>query len=162
MTSTTVTGALMLAGLVGIVVPVLPGLFLVWLATGIWAYDHPASSAWVVFAVATVLYAGGLVTQYVIPGRRMRRAGVHTPTLLLAVFLAVVGFLVVPVVGALLGFVLGIYLVELTRQRDRRSAWTSTRLALRAVALSIGIELVAGFAIVLVWVVGLWRLGSGT
>ena len=76
--------------------------------------------------------------------------------------LAVVGFFVVPVVGALLGFVLGIYLVELTRHRDSRTAWASTRLALRAVALSIGIELGAGFAIVLVWVVGLWRLGSGT
>lgn len=42
MNLTAVTGLLMLVGLVGIVVPVLPGLLLVWLATALWAYDHPA------------------------------------------------------------------------------------------------------------------------
>jgi len=159
---TAVTGLVMLVGLVGIVVPVLPGLFLVWLATALWAYDHPAPSAWVVFGVATLIYAGGLVSQYVIPGRRMRRAGVGTWTLLLALVLAVVGFFVIPVVGALVGFVLGIFLVELSRQHDHRTAWTSTKHALTGVALSMGIELAAGFAIVLTWLVGLWALGTGS
>ena len=31
--------------------------------------------------------------------------------------------------------------------------------ALKAVAVSVGIELVAGFVIVLVWLLGVWRLG---
>lgn len=156
-----VTALLMLVGLVGIVVPVLPGLVVVWLATALWAYDHPAPSAWVVFAVSTLLYAAGVVTQYLVPGRRMRRAGVGTWTLLLAVVLAVVGFFLVPVVGAFIGFVGGIFLVELARQRGRGAAWSATRHALTNVALSVGIELVAGFAIVLVWLVGLLVLGTG-
>ena len=154
-----VTGLLMLVGLVGIVLPVLPGLLLVWLATALWAYDHPNHSAWVVFAVAGVVYAVGVVTQYLVPGRRLKDAGVRTTTLLLAVVLAIVGFFVIPVVGALVGFVLGIYLVESTRHRDHRMAWTSTKHALKAVALSMGIELAAGFTIVIVWLVGVWQLG---
>ncbi len=161
MNVSTVTALLMLVGLVGIVVPVLPGLLLVWLATALWAYEHPAGTAWVVFAVATVLFGTGVAAQYLVPGRRMRRAGVGTWTLLLAVILAVVGFFLVPVVGALVGFVGGIFLVELARQGDRRAAWSATRHALRNVALSIGIELAAGFAIVLVWLVGLLVLGTG-
>lgn len=162
MTLTVVTGLVMLVGLLGIVIPALPGLLLVWLATALWAYDHPAPSAWVVFGVATLVYAGGLVGQYVVPGRRMRQAGVGTWTLLLAVVLAVVGFFVIPVVGALVGFVLGIFLVEVSRQHDRRTAWRSTRHALKAVALSMGIELTAGFVIVLIWLVGLLVLGPGS
>jgi uncharacterized protein len=40
--------------------------------------------------------------------------------------LAVVGFVVVPVVGLPLGFVLGVYLAELARLRDPGAAWPST------------------------------------
>ena len=131
MTTVIVTGLLMLVGLVGIVVPVLPGLLLVWLATALWAFDHPNRWAWLVFALCGVVYAAGLVTQYLVP----RRA------------------------GAAVGFVLGVFLVELGRHRDGRVAWRSTGHALKAVMMSIGIELVAGFMIVGLWLLGVWRLG---
>ncbi len=158
---TVVTGLVMLVGLVGIVVPILPGLLLVLGATLGWAYLHPDPGAWAVFWVSTVLFAAGVAAQYLVPGRRMRRQGVGTGTMLLAVALAVVGFFVVPVVGAVLGFVLGVYLVELSRRREQAAAWASTKTALGAVVQSIGIELAAGFAIVAAWLVGVWRLGSG-
>ncbi|HWI33343.1 MAG TPA: DUF456 domain-containing protein [Lapillicoccus sp.] len=157
-----VTGLLMVVGLVGIVVPVVPGLLLVWLATGLWAYDHPNRWAWAVFALCGIVYAVGIVTQYLVPGRRLKDAGVRTSTLLVAVLLAIVGFFVIPVVGALLGFVLGVFLVEMGRHRESGSAWRSTQHALKAVALSMGIELVAGFTIVLIWLLGVWRLGIPT
>jgi uncharacterized protein len=157
-----VTGLLMLVGLVGIVVPVVPGLLLVWLATGLWAYDHPNRWAWAVFALCGIVYAAGIVTQYLVPGRRLKDAGVRTSTLLLAVLLAIVGFFVIPVVGALLGFVMGVFLAEMGRHRESGSAWRSTQHALKAVALSMGIELVAGFTIVLIWLLGVWRLGIPT
>ena len=154
-----VTGLLMLVGLIGIVVPVLPGLLLVWLATGLWAYDHPNHWAWAVFALCGLVYAAGVVTQYLVPRRRLKDAGVRTSTLLLAVVLAIVGFFVIPIVGAVIGFVLGVFLVETSRHRQSGSAWRSTRHALKAVALSMGIELIAGFTIVLVWLLGVWWLG---
>lgn len=157
---TVVTALVMLVGLVGIVVPVLPGLLLVLLATLGWAYVHPQPQAWIVFGVSAVLYAVGVTAQYLLPGRRMRREGVGTATLVLAVLLGVVGFFVVPVVGAVLGFVLGVFLVELSRRRDGAAAWRSTLVALRAVLHSMGIELAAGFAIVAVWIVGLVAVGQ--
>ena len=158
---TIVTGLLMVVGLVGIVVPVVPGLLLTVAATLLWAYAHPAPGAWVVFWVAVVLYAAGVVTQYLLPGRKMRRERVGTSTMLLAVLLGIVGFFVIPVVGALVGFVLGIFLVELTRRQDRSAAWTSTKAALVAVLHSMGIELLAGLAILLTWIIGLIVLGPG-
>jgi len=159
MTSVVVPGLLMLVGLIGIVVPVLPGLFLVWLATALWAFEHPSHVAWVYCGVAALVYAAGLIAQYVMPGRRLKDAGVSTATMLLAVVLAVVGFFVIPVVGAFLGFVLGVFLAESGRHRSRAAAWSGTKQALRAVALSTGIELAAGFGIVVVWLLGVWQLG---
>ena len=154
MTTVIVTGLLMLVGLVGIVVPVLPGLLLVWLATALWAFDHPNRWAWLVFALCGVVYAAGLVTQYLVPGRRLKDAGVKTSTLFLAVILAIVGFFVIPVVGAFVGFVLGVYLAECVRLRSHRHAWPTTTQALRAVGLSFGIELGTGLLVAGTWVTG--------
>jgi uncharacterized protein YqgC (DUF456 family) len=133
---------------------VLPGLLLVLAAVLIWAFDTGTAAGWTVFGLSAGLYVAGMALQYAVPGRRLREAGVRRSTLFLAVLLAIVGFFVIPVIGAVAGFVGGIYLVELGHSRDRTMAWASTRAALRAVFLSIGIELLAGLAIATTWVLG--------
>jgi uncharacterized protein YqgC (DUF456 family) len=149
-----VPATLIVIGLVGIVVPVLPGLLLVLGAVLLWSWEVSTPLSWWVFAASAVLYAAGVSLQYLVPGRRMRRAGVRTSTLALGVLLGVVGFFVIPVVGAAVGFVLGIYLVEHGRSRDARTAWSATKTALGAIFLSVGIELLAGLAIATTWVLG--------
>ena len=149
-----VPALLIIVGMVGIVVPVLPGLLLVLVAVLLWALDTGTTVGWWVFGLSAVLFAVGMALQYAVPGRRMRAAGVRRSTLVLAVLLGIVGFFVVPVVGAAVGFVLGIYLVELGHSRDRVGAWASTRAALKAVFLSMGIELLTAIAIATTWVAG--------
>lgn len=162
MTLTAVTAVLMVLGLVGIVIPVVPGLLLTVAATLLWAYEHPAPQAWIVFWVALALYAAGVALQYLLPGKRMRQRGVGTSTMLLAVLLGVVGFFVIPVVGFVVGFVAGIFLVEWYRRRQTGAAWSATKTALVAVVHSMGIELATGVAILLTWVIGLLTLGTGS
>jgi uncharacterized protein YqgC (DUF456 family) len=128
---------LIAVGLAGILVPVLPGSVLVLAGVLIWALDVGGSVAWVVFAVVTVLLAVGGVVKYSVPGKRLKS----------------VGFFVVPLVGVFLGFVLGIYLAEHRRLGSAR-AWPSTKHALRAVGLSILIELAAAVLAAGTWVVG--------
>jgi uncharacterized protein YqgC (DUF456 family) len=149
-----VPAVLIVIGMVGIVVPVLPGLLLVLAAVLVWALDTGTTLAWAVFALAAVLWVAGVALQYAVPGRRLREAGVRRSTLVLAVLLGIVGFFVIPVVGGLVGFVLGIYLVELGHSRDGATAWSSTRSALRAVFTAMGIELLAALAIATTWVTG--------
>jgi uncharacterized protein len=145
---------LIVIGMVGIVVPVLPGLLLTLLAVLIWAISTGGTTAWTVFAVAAVVYAVGLVAQFLIPGRRLKSQGVGMGTLLVAIIAAIVGFFVIPVIGAIVGFVLGIFAVETTRSRSREQAWTRTKAALRAIAHSMGIELLTAFVIAVIFVVG--------
>jgi uncharacterized protein YqgC (DUF456 family) len=153
-TLTTVLVAVAIAvGIVGIVVPVLPGTLLVLGAILVWAVEVGTGTAWVVFGVATTFLVLGTVVKYAVPGRRLRATGVPTSTLLVGALVAVVGFFVVPVVGLLLGFVLGVYLAERGRV-GADQAWPSTKHALRAVGLSILIELVAAVLAAATWVVG--------
>lgn len=153
-TTTVVSGLLILVGIIGVVVPVLPGLLLAVLGVVLWASETGGTTAWVVVGLCVLWYAAGTVAKILVPGRRLKGQGVGSGTLFLAVCCAVIGLFVIPVVGAPIGFVLGIYLVEYGRRRDRAIAWRHTTAALRAVLHSIGIELVAGFAIAVTWLTG--------
>lgn len=148
-----VSGVLVVVGLFGIVVPVIPGTLLVLLGIFVWASEESSRSSWVVFALAAVCLAVGMVVKYAVPGRRLK-AAVPTSTLVCGGVGAVVGFFVIPVVGALVGFPVGIYLAERVRV-GAPGAWPSTRTALRAVGVSILIELAAALVASAVWVAGL-------
>jgi uncharacterized protein len=100
-------------------------------------------TAWAVPAVATLLIGGAQLVKLLVPGRRLRDAGVPRRSILAGLLLAGVGFFVVPVIGFFIGFPLGVYLEERRRLGRHASAWTSTREALRAMGLSIVIELSA-------------------
>lgn len=154
MTGLEVVVALVIAmGVVGVVVPLLPGSLLVLGAVLVWAVDLGTGLAWAVFAVATGFLALGAVVKYVVPGRRLKDNGIPTTTLLLGGVLGVVGFFVVPVVGLLVGFVLGVYLAELNRV-GRAAAWPATTHALKAVGLSLLIELTAALLAAATWATG--------
>jgi uncharacterized protein YqgC (DUF456 family) len=153
MSATTVVCALLVvAGLFGIVVPLLPGTLLVALGIGIWAAAEGSAGAWTVFGVCVTLMVAGAVLKYAVPGRRLK-ATVPTSTLVIGGVGAVLGFFVIPVVGALVGFPVGIYAAERARV-GADGAWPSTKQALRAVGLSILIELTAALAATAVWVLG--------
>ena len=142
-----------LVGLVGILVPILPGSILILAALLVWALDIGTTTGWAVFAVATVMLVVGNVVKYTVPGRRLKSSGVPSSTTWAGVALGVVGFFVVPVVGLFIGFVLGVYVAERLRVGGA-AAWPSTLEALRAVGVSILIELAAGVLATLVWVAG--------
>jgi len=149
--ATLATGVLILVGLAGIVVPMLPGLVLVWGAVLIWALERQQTIGWVALAVATVLFALGLLAKYLVPGRRLREAGVPWWTLTAGAVLAVPGFFLIPVVGLFVGFVVGVYAAEALRLRDVSAAWPATRAALAAVGWSVLIELGTGVLIACSW-----------
>jgi uncharacterized protein YqgC (DUF456 family) len=145
--------AAILVGLVGILVPILPGSVLVLLAVLLWAAEVRTGTGWTVFGVAAFLLVVGAVVKYVVPGRRLKTVGIPASTQWAGVALGVVGFFVIPVIGLVIGFVLGVYLEE-RRRLGGRGAWASTMEALRAVGVSILIELAAALLAASVWVVG--------
>ncbi len=139
-------------GLVGIVVPILPGALLVFAAIAVWAVVEHTAVSWVTLGVVTALLAASTLIKYLWPMRRMREAEVGTRSLVAGAVLGIIGFFVIPVLGLVIGFVLGVYLAELANRRDQKAAWTSTVHALKGVALSVGVELAGALLATVAWV----------
>jgi uncharacterized protein YqgC (DUF456 family) len=138
-----VVGLAIATGVVGVVVPVLPGALLAWAAIAVWSLVVGSATAYAVLGGATLLIGVAQIVKLLVPGRRLRDAGVPRRSILSGVLLAAVGFFVIPVVGLFIGFPLGVYLAERRRLGRHAAAWVSTREALRAMGLSIVIELTA-------------------
>ena len=138
-----VVGLAIATGIVGVVLPVLPGALLALGAILVWSLAESSTTGWAVLAIAAVLIGGAQVVKYLVPGRRLRDAGVHRGSILAGLVLAVIGFFVIPVVGFFVGFPLGVYLAERRRLGAHHDAWRATREALKAIGLSILIELTA-------------------
>jgi uncharacterized protein YqgC (DUF456 family) len=134
-------GLAVLVGLVGIVMPVLPGSILVFAAITVWALLERTGPAWLVLAITVLAIGAAQVLKYVLPERSLRAHGIPARTTLIGVAAGIVGFFVGPVVGMPLGFVAGVFGSELARHRAAGPAWASTRRSLVATGVSILIEL---------------------
>lgn len=148
-------GLAVLVGLVGVVVPALPGSLVIGAAVLVWAIDRESGAAWAVFALVTALLLAGSVVTSVVAGRRVTAAGVPTRSLVVAGLVGIVGFFALPVVGLLVFFPLGLFAMEYLRLRDGSRAWASALVALRATGLGILLEL--GFALL---AAGTWLVAA--
>ena len=142
-----------MVGLLGIVVPVLPGSILIGLAGLVWAILHNTPAAWGVCAGMAVLLVVGSLSTYVLTSRRTRDAGVPLRSQFGAAVAGVVGFFVIPVVGLLLFFPLGLFAMEWLRLRDPAAALRSAGVALKAMLIGMGIEFAAALAAAVLWAV---------
>jgi uncharacterized protein YqgC (DUF456 family) len=146
----------MAVGLAGTVLPILPGIWLIWgsaLASAVLVGE--GSGAWVMVAVITVLAVGGTAAGIYVPQRRASAIGVPWWGQVIAAVLSVVGLFAIPIVGAPIGFTVGIVASSLVQTRDVRAAWTATLSSLRSMLVASGVQFAAGVAMVLAWVVWL-------
>lgn len=151
---TVIVGALLIISMLGVIVPILPGVILAVVVLVFWAAEVSSPAGWLVFAVAVSLIAVSQVVKYLIPQRRLKTAGLPTRTQVAGVVLAVVGFFVIPVVGMFVGFPLGVYLAERRRLADHAAAKASTKHAIRATLASMMIELFGLGLAIGTWLVG--------
>jgi uncharacterized protein YqgC (DUF456 family) len=138
-----VAGVAVLLGVLGVLVPVLPGLVLCWLGVLFWALLGEAGNGrWLVLGLATLVAVAGTLVKYLWPGKRLKNIGVPTSSMVAGGVLLIIGF------------VLGIWLAERMRL-GAGQAWPSTREALAAVGLAMLVEFAAALGIAVVWVFGL-------
>ena len=148
--TTLLIGFVIAVGVLGTVVPILPGLALIWgaaLAYGL--AEGFGVVGWAAMAAITALAIGGLAAGIVMPQRAALAGGIGVRGQLVAVGLAIVGFFAIPVVGIAIGFVTGVYLVARRRYPER--AWEVTRSTIRAMVLAAGVQFAAGVLMALVW-----------
>jgi uncharacterized protein len=150
-----VIGLAIAVGIVGVVVPILPGSLLVGAAIGVWAAFIGGLTAWSIFAVAAALLVAAGIGKYVVAERHLRGSGVPRSTMLVGAAGGIAGFFAIPIVGVVVGFVLGVYAAERYRLTGHRQAWRATIAAMKASGFAILIELAGTLLAAGVWVSGL-------
>lgn len=147
------TAAVMLLGLAGTVVPVMPGVAVIWAAGLVYGLVAGFGTAGTVaFVLMTALAAAGTVATYVLPHRGGAAAGAPTSSLLAGILGAIVGMVVIPVLGLPIGAVAGVWLAETVRLGDARQARQATIGVLVGFGLGVLVEFGAGALMIACWV----------
>lgn len=124
---------LMAVGLVGAVLPVVPGAPLIWLSALLWAWADGFSRVGIPTLLALALLAAlSWATDLLITSLTTRRAGAGWGTVIVSIICGMAGALLLggmvpivgPILGAMIGASAGIIIVEYRRQHDWRKAWS--------------------------------------
>lgn len=158
--ATIVAGLLLLIGLVGIIVPVLPGSITIIVGLLVWALVLGSPLGWIVFGIGTMFCLCGMVATYVLTGRAMRREKIPNRSVLVGIVCGIIGLFVIPALGLPIGFVVGLFLSELVRVKDFRTAIRTSWQAIRATGLGMLVEFCLAGLAVGTWVIGAWRYFS--
>lgn len=141
----------MLLGLFGVIVPGVPGPWLVWAAMLWWSLHVQTGLAWFLLVGSTAVLLINQVVVWHLPARRLRGLGVTRRMAACAGLGALAGFFLLPVIGAVPGFVGGIYGTERRRLGGHGPAKASTRAVMRAAGTSVLVELMGCLLVVGAW-----------
>ncbi len=144
-------GLVLLLGLLGVLAPGVPGPPIVWAGVLWWAMAERSTLAWCVLIGTSAVLLLAQVLAWLLPPRDPRAAGAPYRTLYVSGAAGIIGFFVVPVVGAALGSVGALYLLERARLGSHGDAWAATRTAMRAIGSAVLVELYACLLAVGAW-----------
>lgn len=157
----TLTLFTLIVGLVGLIVPVFPGLTIMWLATLVYALIQSSAGNmtgwdWVAFAFITLLMIVGNIVDNLIIAAKMRDQFIPWSSILLA-FAAgiVVSIFFTPLVG-LVAAPAGLFLAELNRVKDRDTALKSTRAYMIGWGWAFGARVLIGMTMIGSWMLWAW------
>lgn len=144
-------GVVILLGLSGVPVPGAPGSWLVWAAVLWWTFEDPEGLSWAVLVGATCVQFLSQVIRWQLPPRRLPESGATRRMTVYAGVGALLGFIVLPVLGTIPGFLGGMYLCERLRLGGRKDAVASVRQVMRSGGTSVLVELFGCLLITGAW-----------
>ncbi len=157
----TLTLFVLIVGLVGLLLPIFPGLTVMWLGTLVYALIEAGLHKmgvidWVLFALITLCMLGGNIVDNIIIAKHVREKEVPWSSILLgfgAGILASIFF--TPLVG-LAASPLGLFGAEYWRLRDRKAAFDSTKAWMTGWGWSIAARVGIGVMMIGLWMAWVW------
>ncbi|MBI2333567.1 MAG: DUF456 domain-containing protein [Chloroflexi bacterium] len=156
---TTVTLLVLIFGLLGLLIPVFPGLTVMWLAILVYAIiqaslDNMNWIGWLMFSLITLLMIGGNISDNLIIAKHVREKDVPWSSILWS-FAAgiIVSMFFTPIMGIIASPV-ALFLAEWRRLKDRDSAMAHTKAWMTGWGWSVAARMGIGMVMVLFW--GLW------
>lgn len=158
LSATSIAGYLLIIlGLVGAVVPLLPGPFLIWLGALVWAWgDGFARVGWPTLIILLLLALLAWAADFLLTMLIGRKAGASWRAIGGAIVGGIVGGLMlsglVPIIGSLVGAILGAlagtFLVEYSATHSSEAALRAMKAYIGSMALAAGVEILITVAMV--------------
>jgi uncharacterized protein len=146
---------LLLVGAVTLVIPVLPGLVIIWAACLLYGLVTGFSLPGVIlFALITLIMLAGSVIDYLVVGASVRQTGTSWLAIGLALVAGILGTIFLPPLGGLVAALLLLFLVELVRLKDWRKALESARGMISGLGWSTLTRIGFGLIMIFMWL--LW------
>ena len=141
-------------GLFGLIVPIFPGITVIWLAAlGYGVVTGFTTLGWVLFGLITVLLIAGVSIDNILMGAKAHKEGAAWSSLALGMLAGILGTIFFPPVGGIIAAPLVVLLLEFLRQNDFKKAIAT----LRGLAVGWGAAFVVRFFIGLA-MIGIWLL----
>jgi uncharacterized protein len=158
------TAFFMLLGLLLLVVPVLPGLIIMWLAAlgyglavGFSTPDGSSTLGIAIFVVITILAIGGSLVDNLLMGAGAKHGGASWGTTLAALLAGVLGTLFLPPFGGFILAPLAILLLEYLRLRNWNDAWRSLRGLAAGWGAAYFVRILLGLMVIGLWAMWVWK-----
>ncbi|MEM9652974.1 MAG: DUF456 domain-containing protein [Actinomycetota bacterium] len=151
---TVLAAVIMVVGLCGVIIPILPGLALIWVTALVYGFIVGFGAGGIAVMVAlSVLLAISLIKSVVVPRKAAQDGGASGWAQLGGLAGAVIGFFLIPVIGIVVGALVGVLLVEVALKGDWGEAWTATVATAKGFGISVVIDLVLGLAMIGIWAI---------
>jgi hypothetical protein len=156
-----ITLFVLIIGLAGLIVPVFPGLTVMWLATLVYALIQATAGKmtgwdWFLFALITLLMIVGNVVDNLIIASKMRDKYIPWSSILIAFGVGIIASLFLTPLGGLVAAPLGLFLAEMTRLKDRQAAIESTKAYMIGWGWAFGARFIIGIMITGSWMLWAW------
>lgn len=138
--ATMIAGLVLLVSVAGTIVPVLPGSLLTVVVLLVWGIVMSSPVTWVTAIMGMIIAIIGWSSAVILTGRTMRARKIPRGPILVGIIGAVIGMILLPVLGIFIGFAGGLLGAEYLRLQDFKQAASSSWAALRAMGLGMLIE----------------------
>ncbi len=149
----------MLVGLFGLIIPIFPGIPIIWLSAlvygGFQLFNGRMDGwGWLFFALITILMVIGTTIDNIIIARKLRETGTPWKSIFIGYGVGIVSSLFLTPFAALVMTPLGLFAAEFRRLRNTRQALNSTRSWLVGFSGALLAMFATGGLMILLW--GLW------
>jgi len=153
------TFTVLLLGLFGLLIPIFPGLTIMWIAILIYAVVQAIIGnmtwvGWLLFTLITLLMIGGNIVDNIIIAKHVRDKNVPWSSILWAFSAGIiVSFTLTPIAG-MIASPLGLFLAEWYRLKEKKQAFDNTKAWMTGWGWSLAARFGIGLVMILFW--GLW------
>lgn len=140
-------------GLIGIIVPLIPGTLLIWLAILVYAGVTGFTTVTPLsFAILTLIALVTGTADFWLPLLGAKTGGASLRTILLGVVGAIIGSFVAPLLGTVVGYALGILLGEYVQRNDWNAAVKASLGGVAGWGIATAVQLGGGLLMLVIFV----------